>query len=138
MLSCVIVSTVSTVLPAHLESVAGWQVRTLGVYCKADGLVQVKKGKLIVNGKPKCEKYINEEPKYVLKQLTVPPGHIFVMGDNRNNSFDSHLWGPLPLKNVIARAVFTYWPVTKFGTLADYTDSASVQCQPGQAPALVD
>ncbi|CAL5227051.1 g9949 [Coccomyxa viridis] len=100
--------------------------------------VEVKKGKLIVNGKPKCEKYINEEPKYVLKKLTVPPGHIFVMGDNRNNSFDSHLWGPLPLKNVIARAVFTYWPVTKFGTLADYTDSASVQCQPGQAPALVD
>ena len=94
----------------------------------------MKDGKLFVNGRPKCEKYIYEEPRYVLKQLRVPPEHIFVMGDNRNNSFDSHIWGPLPLKNVIARAVFTYWPVTKFGSLRDYTDSAATQC----APALVD
>ena len=100
--------------------------------------MQVKKGKLFINGKAKCEKYINEEPKYTLKQLRVPSGHIFVMGDNRNNSFDSHIWGPLPLKNVIGRAVFTYWPVNKIGNLADYTDGASTQCQPGQAPALVD
>lgn len=100
--------------------------------------MQVKKGKLFVNGKPKCEEYINEAPAYVLKQLRVPPGHIFVMGDNRNNSFDSHIWGPLPLKNVIGRAVFTYWPVNKFGALHDYTSGASTMCQPGQAPALVD
>ena len=100
--------------------------------------VQVKKGKLFINGKPKCERYINEEPKYTLKQLRVPQGHIFVMGDNRNNSFDSHIWGPLPLKNVIGRAVFTYWPVNKIGNLADYTSGTSTQCQPGQAPALVD
>ena len=52
-----------------------------GVHPKAAALVQVKKGKLFVNGKPRCEKYINEEPKYMLKQLKVPPGHIFVMGD---------------------------------------------------------
>ncbi len=98
--------------------------------------MQVKQGKLFVNLQPRCEPYINEAPKYVLKQLKVPPGHIFVMGDNRNNSFDSHIWGPLPLKNVIGRAVFTYWPVTKFGALADYTGGGA-QC-PAEAPVLSD
>eukprot|EP01024_Parvocaulis_polyphysoides_P055059 TRINITY_DN5600_c1_g1_i2.p1 TRINITY_DN5600_c1_g1~~TRINITY_DN5600_c1_g1_i2.p1 ORF type:complete len:287 (-),score=36.14 TRINITY_DN5600_c1_g1_i2:353-1213(-) len=81
--------------------------------------LEVKKGKLFINGNPQQEPYIFEAPDYTMKKLTVPSGCVFVMGDNRNNSYDSHIWGPLPVENVVARATFNYWPPNKIGPVQD-------------------
>ena len=77
--------------------------------------VEVKGGKLYVNGRAQDEAFINEQPAYALDRMVVPAGHVFVLGDNRNQSLDGHVWGFLPTKNVIGRAVFKYWPPGRVG-----------------------
>jgi signal peptidase I len=47
----------------------------------------------------------------------VPPENLLVLGDNRNASLDSHLWGPLPEREVIGVAIWRYWPLRRFGPL---------------------
>jgi len=51
------------------------------------------------------------------KPIVVPPGHYFMMGDNRGNSDDSRFWGPVPGNWIIGVAFFTYWPPDRIGTL---------------------
>jgi signal peptidase I len=79
--------------------------------------VQVKGHRLYVNGVLQEEPYTNEFPDYELDPTQVPAGMLLVLGDNRNHSFDSHIWGFLPEKNVIGRAVVRYWPPWRVGLI---------------------
>jgi len=66
-------------------------------------------GSVSVNGQALNEPYIAAAPLYS-GEWSVPDGYLFVLGDNRNDSSDSHVWGFLPLQNVIGKALLIYWP----------------------------
>jgi len=78
----------------------------------ADSL-SVDLGHVVLNGQPQREGYIKEPPDYSMQTFTVPPDHYWVMGDNRNDSNDSHAWGPLRSERIIGRAELIFWPVNR-------------------------
>lgn len=66
-------------------------------------------GQVVVNNIALIEPYITAAPRYT-GQWSVPKGSLFVLGDNRNDSSDSHAWGLLPVHNVLGKATLIYWP----------------------------
>lgn len=79
--------------------------------------IAINDGTVYVNHRPLTESYIAEVPQYNYAAVTIPENQVFVMGDNRNNSNDSHLWGFLPQENIIGHAVFRFWPFDRFGRI---------------------
>ena len=80
-------------------------------------VVAVQDGALWRNGERVEEPWRPEPIDYRFGPVTVPAGHLMVLGDNRNASFDSHLWGPLPEGDVIGTAVLRYWPLNRLGAI---------------------
>lgn len=78
--------------------------------------VRVNDGQVLIDGQVLEEAYINAAPTYT-GSWVVPEEMIFVLGDNRNNSSDSHSWGALSMNNVIGKAVFVYWPFSSMGKI---------------------
>jgi len=85
--------------------------------------IQISNGQVTINDVPIEEPYIAAAPNYQ-SEWTVPEESLFVLGDNRNNSSDSHNWGPVPMENVIGKAFFVYWPPEKWGSI-DHASPAS-------------
>ena len=111
-----------------LQPPDGWEAertpfikRVIGV---AGDTIQVKDGQVFVNGTALDEPYLfadadgtrqsttSDEPQWV-----VPDNDVFVMGDHRQASADSRLFGPIPVASVLGRALLRYWPLAAFGTI---------------------
>ncbi len=74
--------------------------------------ISVSDGELYVNGVAQDEPYLLEQDfEGVYPETEVPDGMVFVMGDNRNNSGDSRLFGPISKDLIIGCAFCVYWPI---------------------------
>lgn len=79
--------------------------------------IEVKNGKVWVNGKSLDEPYIAEAPFYHYGPIQIPEGQYLMLGDNRNNSYDGHYWGFVNRSAILARAVYRFWPPSRIGPL---------------------
>jgi signal peptidase I len=79
-------------------------------------IVQIEDGNVYVNDILLREPYLQSSPMYN-GIWYVPNGNIFVLGDNRNHSSDSHAWGMVPIENIIGKALVVYWPLDHWQVL---------------------
>lgn len=81
--------------------------------------IAIRNGRVVRNGQLQNEPFIRPcggiEGCDFPKEITIPPGHYFMMGDNRGESDDSRFWGPIKRDWVIGPAFFTYWPPSRIG-----------------------
>src|SRR5215203_342386 len=81
--------------------------------------IAVRDGTLFVNGEPQKEPYVNKKypDRSFYAPTTVPKDHVFAMGDNRANSQDSRIFGPVPEENIEGEAFLRFWPPHRIGGL---------------------
>lgn len=83
-------------------------------------VIWVSGGVLYRNSEAVDEPYISAPMDYEFGPIIVPDDSVFLLGDNRNNSYDAHLWADpfVPMDDVKGKAFFIYWPVDSFGTIS--------------------
>ncbi|WP_404346710.1 signal peptidase I [Sutcliffiella horikoshii] len=107
----------SPLVNALLDETQGknyWIKRVIGV--EGDKL-EYRGGSVYLNGEALVEEYIQEEMLFPFEEVTVPEGHVFVMGDNRNESRDSREIGSIPKENVMGKVVLRYYPFNRVDTV---------------------
>ncbi len=93
-------------------------------------IVKVHHGRVYVNDEVLLEEdYIKEQPLSEYPESKVPENSYFVMGDNRNHSSDSRVWGFVPRDNIEGRALFVFWPITR-AKLMDNSEPVAVAAEP--------
>jgi len=97
--------------------------------------VEVKDGEVFINGTALREEYIMALPNYTMAATEVPAEEYFVLGDNRNDSNDSHNGWTVPRRNIIGKAWFVYWPPSKWKLVKHYTYPELLQPE-GQETAI--
>ena len=89
--------------------------------------VEIRDDTVFINGTPLVEPYYLEPPHYIVPPQEIPNGNYFVLGDNRNNSSDSHRGWTVPRKNIVGKAWITYWPPHRWDTIEHYKLNANKQ-----------
>ncbi len=83
--------------------------------------LRVLGGRVYLNGERQAEPFIRPDDSCGIcnepREITIPPDHFFMMGDNRGQSADSREWGPVPKDWIVGHAFATYWPPTRIGGL---------------------
>jgi signal peptidase I len=79
--------------------------------------LEVAGGRLLIDGTPLVEPYLAGPIGYAMPPVELRANEFFVLGDNRNASFDSHVWGPAPKNGFIGRVEFRHWPPARLGGL---------------------
>jgi signal peptidase I len=79
--------------------------------------IAVAGGRVLINGKPLDEPYLSGSIGYTMAPAALRRDEYLVLGDNRGNSFDRHVWGPLAKKQLIGRVELRSWPPSRVGRL---------------------
>ena len=96
------------------QSGTDWVKRVIGL---PGDKVEIRDGKVFINDKELTEPYELQKPNYSYGPIVVAEGSYFVLGDNRNDSLDSHYWGVLQKQNIFGKVLIRYWPLNRFGPL---------------------
>ncbi len=95
--------------------------------------IEIREGRVFINGQPLPQNYQTNAGTYTYGPAKVGEQELFVLGDNRNNSSDSHSWGMLPQKDIIGKAWISYWPPQQWSVIQTPSFATAEPAQPANS-----